>query len=384
VVIPFKTLRFKPGQSAWGFNIQREIKRYNEIDRWSAVRQDTWMTNLADAKLLDGIPNVRQGKGFEIRPYGLVRRREDSGWKLDGGLDVSKNFAPNLNASLTLNTDFAETEVDTRQVNLTRFPLFFPEKRTFFLEGGGVFDTASSDMLGHDLIPFFSRRIGLIERSDGQHEVPILAGTKVSGKVGDYNIGFLDVVTNMDDDLRLEKQNLVAARVSRNFWQQSYVGAMFAHGNPNGEGQNTLLGLDARLATSKFRGNKNLSLNLYGFRTEDEASHKSDHAEGFMLAYPNDRWFGCIAFKQIGENFDPALGFVPRTGMRKADSMPSAATSPCCRAAFLLSFFRCRQAAIFPRTFPGRTWCSTTMSPEFLDFRAASDGFSSQAMTCFW
>jgi hypothetical protein len=321
MVIPFKTLRFKAGQSAWGFNVQREIKRYNEISRWSGARQDTWMSNLADAGLLDGIPNVRQGKGFEIRPYGLVRRYEDSGWKLDGGLDVSKNLAPNLNASLTLNTDFAQTEADTRQVNLTRFPLFYPEKRTFFLEGASVFDTASKDMAGYDLIPFFSRRIGLIERTDGQYEVPILVGTKVSGKVGDYNIGFLDVVTNRDDDLHLDRQNLVVGRVSRNFWQQSYVGAMFTQGNPSGEGQNTLVGVDARLATSRFRGNKNLSLNLYGFRTDDEASHKSDHAEGFMLSYPNDRWFGYIGFKQIGENFDPALGFVPRTGMRKATSM---------------------------------------------------------------
>jgi len=124
IEIPFKTLRFKPGQSVWGLNIQRVIKRKNETDRWAGGRRDIWLTNLAEAGQLEGLPNVRQGMGLDIRPYGLMVRKEGNDWSVDGGLDVSKNLAPNLNASLTINTDFAETEVDARQVNLTRFDLF--------------------------------------------------------------------------------------------------------------------------------------------------------------------------------------------------------------------------------------------------------------------
>jgi len=321
IVIPFKTLRFKPGQGTWGFNIQRDIKRTNETDRWSAVSQDSWLTNFAEAGQLDGIPDVHQGKGLDIRPYGLVRRQEGTGWDLDGGLDVSKNLAPNLNASLTVNTDFAETEVDARQLNLTRFPLFYPEKRTFFLEGAGVFDVATGGFSSYDLIPFFSRRVGLFEGSHGQQEVPVIVGGKITGRQGAYNIGFMDVVTDRVEEQNLERQNLLAARVSRNFWKQSYAGGIFTRGNPSGLGQNTLVGFDAHFATSTFQENKNLSFNLYAFRTEDEASHKSDHAEGFTISYPNDRWMMYGDFKQIGDSFNPALGFVPRTGMRKASGM---------------------------------------------------------------
>ena len=182
IEIPFKTLRFKPGQSVWGLNIERVIKRNNETARWSGARRDIWLSNLAEAGQLEGLPNVRQGMGLDIRPYGLVVRKEGNDWKADGGFDVSKNLAPNLNASLTVNTDFAETEVDARQVNLTRFDLFYPEKRAFFLEGAGVFDVATGNPMMPDLIPFFSRRIGLMEQDGIPTEVPIIAGAKITGQ----------------------------------------------------------------------------------------------------------------------------------------------------------------------------------------------------------
>jgi hypothetical protein len=328
IVIPFKTLRFKPGQSVWGLNIQRVIKRYNETNRWSGARRDIWLTNLAEAGQLEGLPDVRQGMGLDIRPYGLIVHKEGNDWKVDGGLDVSKNLAPNLNASFTLNTDFAETEVDARQVNLTRFDLFYPEKRAFFLEGAGVFDTAigGNPMMPPDLMPFFSRRIGLIERDGASTEVPIIAGGKITGRQSRFNIGLMDVQTD-DVDFKTDKlnengikadgQNLFAARISRDFWRQSYIGAIFTRGNPSGMGNNTLVGADARFATSTFRGDKNLSLSLFLFRTDDEFSNKSDYAGGFSIDYPNDLWLAGFGWKQIGENFNPALGFAPRTGMRK-------------------------------------------------------------------
>jgi hypothetical protein len=288
------------------------IKRRNETDRWAGPRRDIWFTNLAEAGQLEGMPEIHQGKGLDIRPYGLLRKT-DGNWKLNGGLDVSKNLAPNLNASFTLNTDFAETEVDARQVNLTRFPLFYPEKRPFFLEGAGVFETAGSTPWHPDLLPFFSRRIGLYE---GQ-EVPIIAGAKMIGRQSRYNIGFLDVQTNKVGDMNLSRQNLLAARVSRDFWKQSFVGGIFTHGNPNGKGNNSLIGLDARLATSSFQGNKNLIFDVFLFRTSDEGSKKSDYAAGVRIDYPNDLWDVSFNLKQIGDGFQPALGFVPRRGIRK-------------------------------------------------------------------
>ncbi len=321
IEIPFKTLRFKPGQSVWGLNIERAIKRNNETNRWSGARRDIWMSNLAEAGQLEGIPNVRQGMGLDIRPYGLVVRKEGNDWKADGGLDVSKNLAPNLNASLTINTDFAETEVDARQVNLTRFDLFYPEKRAFFLEGAGVFDVVTGNPMMPDLIPFFSRRIGLMEQDGIPTEVPIIAGAKITGRQSRYNIGFLDVQTGDVDEVGLSGQNLLAARVSRDFWRQSYVGGIFTRGNPSGLGNNTLIGGDARFATSSFKGDKNLSLSLFAFRTDDEFSDTTDYAGGFSIDYPNDRWFANLSWKQIGENFSPALGFVPRNGIRKTNAM---------------------------------------------------------------
>lgn len=329
IVVPFKTLRFIPGQSRWGLNVERVIKRYNETDRWSGARRDIWLTNLAEAGRLENLPNVRQGKGLDIRPYGVLRRDTDlkHDWKLDGGFDISKNLAPNLNASLTVNTDFAETEVDTRQINLTRFDLFYPEKRPFFLEGAGVFETASNPGsfrgMGPpaDIIPFFTRRIGLDASREGTTEVPILVGGKITGRQSRYNIGFLDVETDKVSDIGLSRQNLLAARLSRDFWRQSYIGAIFTRGNPSGEGDNNLIGIDARLATSAFRGDKNLAFTGFLFRTSDEASNSTDYAGGFQLEYPNDRLNANIAWTQIGDNFQPALGFAPRTGMRKAEAL---------------------------------------------------------------
>jgi hypothetical protein len=316
IAIPFKTLRFKPGQATWGLNVQRGIKRYNETDRWAEPRQSGWLNNMAKAGQLEGIPRVNQGKGLDIRPYGLVRRQNED-WKIDGGFDISKNLLPNVNASLTVNTDFAETEVDNRQINLTRFDLFYPEKRPFFLEGAGVFSTASEGGMVSDLVPFFSRRIGLYEG----REVPILVGGKITGRQSGFNIGFLDVQTDslQDGEIDLAGQNLLVARVSHDIWRQSYIGAIFTNGNPNGTGGNNLIGIDGRLATSDFRGNKNLSLNIFLYRTDDQKLDAKDYAAGFSLDYPNDIWYVSFGMKQIGDNFAPALGFVPRTGMRKAD-----------------------------------------------------------------
>jgi len=315
LAIPFKTLRYKPGQKVWGLNIERHIKRRNETARWAGARRDIWISNLAEAGRLEGLTSVRQGRGLDVRPF-FSAGSEDGDGKADFGIDVSKNLTPNLNASFTVNTDFAETEVDARQVNLTRFPLFYPEKRTFFLEGAGVFELGDLSGSGADIIPFFSRLIGLL--SDLDRTVPILGGMKVIGRLPNYNVGFLDVQTRRVDDLKLAGQNLLAARVSRNFFRQSSIGAIFTRGNPKGTGDNSLIGADARFATSRFRGGKNLVLDLYLLRTDDGESGKTDYAGGFRVDYPNDLWDWSMSWRQIGDHFIPALGFVPRKGIRKS------------------------------------------------------------------
>src|SRR2546425_2049375 len=217
IAIPFKSLRFKPGQTVWGFNIERQIKRLQERDRWASPRQDTWIGNLAAAGQLTGLNGLQQGRGLDIRPFVSGGEENDSG-KFKAGVDVFKSITPGVTASLTVNTDFAETEVDARQINLTRFELFLPEKRTFFLEGAGVFDVAGLGSQDQALIPFFSRSIGL---RNGQ-KVPILLGLKVSGRESGYNVGALDVQTRRTtlDEGPLASQNLLALRGSRNLFEQ--------------------------------------------------------------------------------------------------------------------------------------------------------------------
>jgi hypothetical protein len=319
VEIPFKTLRFKPGQTTWGLNVERTIRRLNEVDRWASPRREVWLTNLSMAGRLTELEDMHQGRGLDIRPYASAGRRDGDG-QADVGIDIFKNITPSLNASVTVNTDFAETEVDARQVNLTRFPLFFPEKRTFFLEGAGIFDMAGLGYSpwGTSLIPFFSRRIGLL----AGEEVPIIAGAKLVGREKGFNIGFLNVVTDSVDHSeygQVERQNLMVTRVSRNLFRQSWVGGILTHGNPKGTGSNTLFGVDARFATSTFRGDRNLSLDLYFLGTKDETLSATDYATGFKLDYPNELWDVGIIASHIGENFRPELGFASRVGIRKVE-----------------------------------------------------------------
>lgn len=324
IAVPFKTLRFKPGQTVWGLNVERKIKRRNEVDRWATPLRDSWVSNLGQAGRLEGIEEIHQGRGLDIRPY-LSGGEENRDRTLQAGIDVFKNLTPNMNASVTVNTDFAETEADARQINLTRFPLFFPEKRAFFLEGAGVFDIAATN--SHTLVPFFTRRIGLLRG----REVPILVGTKIVGRQSGYNIGVLDVQTRGVDEFepdggRLGGQNLLAARVSRNILRQSWVGAIFTRGNPEGTGGNTMAGADVSLATSTFRGNKNLSASFFFLRTDDEATGTTDYSFGGNVDYPNDLWDCSLGWRQIGDDFHPGLGFVPRAGVRRFS--PSMAFKP--------------------------------------------------------
>lgn len=313
--IPFKTISFKPNLPYWGLNVERYIPRKQETIRLSAVRQDNFFNNAAEAARLEGIRDLKLGMGLTFRPYGTSRvlkthtEPASTDYQWDGGFDIYKNFTPNFVGALSYNTDFAETEVDERRINLTRFPLYFPEKRTFFLEGSEIFrfGTTSTESFS----PFFSRRIGLYE---GQ-QVPLLFGAKAYGRFGQTNLAFIDVMTDRFQDLGLNRQNFFAGRVYQNILAESKVGLIFTSGSPTGE-KNTLAGVDLIYQTSRFRGNRNLSLGgwyVYNWNTIEAGRHG---AFGFKIDYPNDLWDIVTSYSYYGDAVDPGLGFLPRKNVQ--------------------------------------------------------------------
>ncbi len=310
--IPFKTLQFDPALTAWGINVERFIARRQETARLSGIARDSNFYNPMDAAALSGVIGVRQGKGITIRPYGLARvlnGHEGGGadWELDGGLDVYKNFTPNLVGALSVNMDFAETEADERRINLTRFPLFFPEKRMFFLEGSETFGFSSSVSFQ----PFFSRKIGLYEGE----QVPILFGGKLYGKVGRTNLAFLDVQTGRFAGM--PGRNLLALRLTQDVLSESKVGLILTNGSPTGE-RNTLAGVDFRYATSRFAGDKNLNLAAWAAYNWNEREEGSHAGFGFRANYPNDLWDLQSTYAYYGDALDPGLGFMLRQGIQTA------------------------------------------------------------------
>ena len=317
LAIPFKTLKFKPGLEGWGFNVARTIRRREESMRWASPRHDVNFFQASEAGDINGLVGLRQGLGLALTPFSVGRWDYDRTGKttqhLKGqpGLDAVYRVTPNLSADLTVNTDFSEAQVDKAQINLTRFKLFFPEKRDFFLEDAGLFSFAD---LGTDLLPFWSRRIGL---SGNGVRLPILAGGKLTGRQGGYNIGLLDVQT--DAFQNAPERNMLAARITRNVGRQSTIGGVFTRGDPDGTGQNSCFGLDANYGTTKYLGNKNLTASVWGLGTQTvgETLGKDDLAYGASVAYPNDRWNWNLSFKEIQSNFNPKLGFVPRAGIRR-------------------------------------------------------------------
>src|SRR5207249_8991182 len=249
--IPFKSLGFHRGQQAWGFNFSRTIKRKLEEDRWASPRLDLAFFQVSEAGEIPGVEDIEQGNGLDVRPYVSHKVLRDSNIGNDAstqpGADIFYNITPSLKWTTTINTDFADTEVDARQINLTRFPLFFPEKRAFFLESAGALNFLNSDEEA-DVIPFFSRRIGLLEGE----EVPMLAGTKLTGKVRGYDVGLLAAHTRATD--LVEAKNFLVARVKRNILKQSYVGGIFTSGDPAGSAFSRTSGADFRLFSSRSLG----------------------------------------------------------------------------------------------------------------------------------
>ena len=314
--IPVSTLRFKRGLGEWGFNVERRLQRLQETDRWASPRPDFSVFQSSRAGLLAGLPPFDLGLGLGVRPS-LVGGFEDRapGAATEGAfepsLDVTQRLGTNALASLTVNTDFAETEVDTRQTNLTRFPLFFPEKRTFFLDGADIFSFGLG-IDGESLLPFFSRRIGLV----AGREVPILAGLKATGRVGPTNFGGLVVRTREEDGLA-PAATMGVVRVKENVLAESGVGFMATGGDPLGRAGSFTVGADFTYQTSRFRGSKNFSAGIWGLATgrDDLRGYREKTAFGLKVDYPNDLWDCFLLYRRIGDGFDPSLGFVPRRGI---------------------------------------------------------------------
>jgi hypothetical protein len=320
MAIPFKTLGFKKGKTSWGLKLIRYYMRNEETGYWPVANLNAHKFQVSDAGTVDGLEGISQGVGLDLVPYGLAGVDYESQTPktdpvINAGLEAYYNITSNLKAAITLNTDFAQTEVDEQQINLTRFNLFYPEKRDFFLDGANYFNFGINDKR---LIPFFSRRIGLDSTGN---PIPVQYGTKITGQAGKWNIGAMYMKDKRED---WDYSNFVVSRISRNFSEQSQAGLICTYGNALENVQNYLLGLDLRLATSKFRGGKNVALTLYGLKSSTLFEEKFQREEGRELSYgiefsyPNDLLNLKIGHMEIQENFVTGAGFVPRPGVRQS------------------------------------------------------------------
>ena len=311
IAIPFRTLSFRPGQTRWGLKLIRHIRRRLERSYWPTANLDTYGFQVSDSGILAGLEDISQGVGLEVAPYALTGIDQTAESGVDGvgdvGLDAFYQLTPGLKSALTIHTDFAQTEVDTRQINLTRFPLFFPEKRDFFLDGANYFSFGPA---GEGLIPFFSRRIGLDETGN---PIPIIWGAKLTGQYDDWNLGFLNIM----DDRATRNPNFTVVRVRRNLGRQSSIGGIATRGNALSDADNLTVGGDFKLASSTFQGNKNIAFSLYGLKSSTTGLHGRDSAFGAEFSYPNDFLNFDAGFRQIEKNFLAGVGFVPRVDVRE-------------------------------------------------------------------
>ena len=329
--IPFHTLNFDPKISSWGINFQRTIRRKNEEILWTGYKRNQGIFRPQDAGLLIGLENISQGLGLELVGYGKaeaskVEKDLGEGYikngNIDAGLDINYNITPGLKASLTLNTDFAETEVDDRQINLTRFPIRFPEKRDFFLEGANIFRFAPSS----GIYPYFSRRIGL----QSGNPVPISFGGRFIGKIGKVEVAAQQVRTKKTDFIDSEDFSVI--RVKQNFLKESSIGILYTRRHTN-KGKDFVpplpdrntLGVDLSLNTSTFLKNQNLQFQAFAILHNPNSLDNTDKnvwdrsARGLRFNFPNDPWSGSLSYREFGVFYDPAVGFSRRNSFRRVE-----------------------------------------------------------------
>lgn len=356
IAIPLRTLRFNADSlQTWGANFARRIPRKREESYWAPVARDLgFFGHLKPAYYghLEGLRDLHHGGMLELKPFTLAggvkdfEAGEPLERKLDFGADAKVHLTANLTADLTLNTDFAQVESDQEQVNLTRFDLFFPEKREFFLENADVFRVGERvlDFEPPSTLLFFSRSIGL---TDNGEAVPITAGAKVTGKIGNYELGMLEVLTSRtsyhedndteeeDDDklVELPRQNFSVLRVKRDILAKSSIGVIATSKDLWGEviernAQSRALLSRAREANRVLAADVNLAFGtgtrFTGFLGKSHTSglSKKDWAGTAFFSHERDRWGVSLEYSDIQENFEAQLGFVQRTGVRKSRAIP--------------------------------------------------------------
>ncbi len=314
IAIPFRSFGYDNNEEGWGFQIRRNIARKNEIIAWSQITQDLPDYDVSGIGRLTGIKNTRAGAGIEIEGFLTAETLHDWGsGQTDKSLEPAVNlyyrFTPALTGSVTLNTDFSDMPLDPRQVNTDRFSLFLPETREFFLQDQNLFAFGGRPFRAVNGLPFFSRRIGIV----GGVPVDIEGGAKLSGSVGPINIGALSAQTGRAGDL--DRQVLSVARLSADIAGGSRIGMIVTDGDPTGETDNTVWGLDGQYKT-QFQSGANFAADGYYLKSESTDAARDGESYGVEIAYPNDKlnWF--VRAKHLGEGYDPALGFTNRSGIR--------------------------------------------------------------------
>ena len=320
VAVPFKSMRYRPGRAqVWGLQIQRRVRRLNEYSSLAALPAEYGQRGLFMASLaatLVGLEVPAGGRTFEVKPYAIADLSSDRARAIsndpggDGGLDVKVGVTQSLVADFTVNTDFAQVEADEQQVNLTRFSLFFPEKREFFLENQGVFafgGAGAGAFGGGGTTPvlFYSRQIGL---SRGQ-EVPIDGGGRLTGRVGKFSLGVLNIQTDDAREAGAVATNFSVVRLRRDLLRRSSIGALFTGRSVSaaGTGSAETYGVDGL-----FSFFDNLNINTYWAKTTTPGLREDDLSYRGQLDYNGDRHGVQLEHLVVGDHFNPEVGFLLR------------------------------------------------------------------------
>ncbi len=329
MAIPFKSLRYKPGrEQTWGVVAVRQSKWKNEVSfltRMPAARGHRGILETSLGATLVGLEAPTTARNIEIKPFAvadittdrLARPPVSNDGAADVGLDVKYGVTRNLTADLTYKTDFAQVEADEQQINLTRFNLFFPEKRDFFLENqgtfsfGGVATSGTTAGTGDAPILFYSRRIGL----EGGLAVPILGGGRLTGRVGRFSLGAINIQSDDDLSRGVREANVTVLRLKRDILRKSSVGVLMTSRSAlrPGDGRNNAYGADASLG---FFAN----MFVYGYWAKartDTAARGDDTSHRVQLDYPGDRYAVQLERLGVGSRFNPGVGFVRRSGVEK-------------------------------------------------------------------
>jgi len=307
---PFSTFKFhdRPEQ-IWGFNILRSIRRKNEEVQWTSIGRNLGLLKIAESGDLIGIENIKRGNPVYLMPYFSAGAQFVNGNKkylTEPGLDIKYGLTETLSLDATINTDFAQVESDRARINLSRFPLFFPEKREFFLEGKKTFDFN----LGGNNNLFYSRKIGI---SNGQ-EVPIIGGVKLVGRMGDFEVGLIDMQTAEKGSEA--SSNFGTLRAKYDLLNSSYTGLMITNKFSNGKNTSSFGG-DFHFSFNDFLGDKNLIVHSSVAKSDLQNGAKNSWAGNFYVDYPNDLIDSYLEYRFIQSNFDPEVGFVSRRGYQQ-------------------------------------------------------------------